>query len=183
MHEEILKFWFNECDAEQWFKKDKKFDLLIRNRFWFVFNDSIEKKLDHWVNQPMSCLALILILDQFSRNLFRKSPKAFDQDCKARELCEVAISNEYIECYTLDQRLFALLPLVHSEDIEAHMLAEKMLRISLNKHPRYANIKSAWDDHRKAIELFGRYPHRCEVLGLATTKEEKQFLKGPNSSW
>ena len=131
----------------------------------------------------MLILALIIILDQFSRNLFRNSGKAFDQDYKALALCKLSLEKKYLKNYNLDQRMFALLPLVHSEDLGDHLLVEGLCEEFLRLHPNYDYIKKTWDNHKLAIEKFGRYPHRCAVLGLKNSEEEQLFLMGPNTSW
>ncbi|MDG2475243.1 MAG: DUF924 domain-containing protein [Paracoccaceae bacterium] len=183
MHNKVIRFWFVETSFDKWFQKDDNFDQLIRIKFWNLYNDCVDNQLNDWQRSAMSCLSLIIILDQFSRNLFRNSAKAYDQDFKALKICYAAIENNYIEQYDLNQTLFSLLPLVHSENLESHLLAEKMCKEFLINHPNYDFISKSWHDHKLAIEKFGRYPHRCGVFGLKNTKEEKLYLSGSNSSW
>ena len=139
--------------------------------------------MDDWKNEPDSCLALIIILDQFSRNLFRESTRAFENDEIALSTAKHAISKGFLDELNNDQKLFALLPFVHSEKIEDHILAIEHRKKFLNHHPRYNVIVSTWDDHRVAIEKFGRYPHRNKVRGLVSNDSELEFLSKPNSSW
>ncbi len=183
MFDEILKFWFFEVNSDAWFKRDDSFDNTIRDKFGKLYGDACIGKIDNWKNEPRSCLALIIILDQFSRNLFRNDAKAFAQDIKALEITNHALSNEYIEKYSSDERLFALLPLIHSENIADHELASQLRDKFLRNHPRHDNIKKFWDDHKIPIEKFARYPHRNVARGWKSTEEEIKFLNNPNSSW
>jgi uncharacterized protein (DUF924 family) len=183
MYERVINFWFKETKSEDWFKKNDTFDNKIRDRFGSLYEDAINKKLDEWHKSSVSCLALILILDQFSRNLFRDSALAFDQDPRALELSQLAINKNYLDCYSDDEKLFALLPLIHSENIKIHFLAKKLREKFLSGHPRYGTIEKSWDDHRLVIEKFGRYPHRCKLKGLELTEDEKLYLSQTDSSW
>ena len=101
MYERVIDFWFKETKSEDWFKKNDTFDTKIRDRFGLLYEDAINKKLDEWHKSAVSCLALILILDQFSRNLFRDSALAFDQDPRALELSQLAINKNYLDYYSL----------------------------------------------------------------------------------
>jgi Uncharacterized protein conserved in bacteria len=92
MFDEILKFWFFEVNSDAWFKRDDSFDNTIRDKFGKLYGDACIGKIDNWKNEPRSCLALIIILDQFSRNLFRNDAKAFAQDIKALEITNHALS-------------------------------------------------------------------------------------------
>ena len=183
MYKEVISFWFVQNGHKQWFKKNRNFDNLIEQRFRGLYNKSTEKKLFDWEQSTLSCLALIIILDQFSRNLFRHSAKAFDQDYKALTLCKLSLEKKYLKDYNLDLRMFALLPLVHSKNLDDHLLAEGLCEEFLGLHPNYDYIKKSWDDHKLVIKKFGRYPHRCAVLGLKTSEEERLFLMRPNTSW
>ena len=131
----------------------------------------------------MRYLALIILLDQFSRNLFRDNKKAFEQDQKARLILNEAISRNFLEEMNNDERLFMLLPLIHSEEIFDHENAYRLLDIYLNNHPNIDMIKKFWKDHTNAIKRFYRYPHRNKILGRESTEEEIAFLNQPNSSW
>ena len=128
-------------------------------------------------------MALIILLDQFSRNLFRESKQAYAQDYKVRLIVNKAVDRGDVEKVNLNQKLFLLLPLLHSEDISDHMYVQNLCDIYLKNHPQFGNIKKSWNDHTKVIKKFGRYPHRNKVLGRSTTNEEKIFLQEPNSSW
>ena len=183
MFEKILKFWFVDINSDAWFKKDESFDRIIREKFGKIHEDACVGKIDGWKNESRSCLALIITLDQFSRNLFRNDAKAFAQDSKAVELTNHVLSKDYLRTYTNDERLFALLPLIHSEEISDHEMAYYLLNKYLKEHEDYIKIKKFWQDHTKAIRQFHRYPHRNEILGRESSEEELEFLRGPNSSW
>lgn len=183
MHQKILEFWFNEASSEQWFTKDLNFDAKIRVRFKKSLELAIAGKLDDWANNPYSCLALIILLDQFPRNLFRNDELAFKNDPKALKFCKHAIQNSFIDQLVNEERLFALLPLIHSENIEDHEIANLVLEKYLINLTGYEKIKKAWNDHTRVIKRFGHYPHRNAILGRESTEEEISFLKEPNSSW
>ena len=181
--QEILDFWFKETPAEKRFKKDEAFDQLIRERFINDYVLASQNEYDDWQDQPMSALALVILFDQFSRNMFRDDKKAFAQDQKTRLIVNDAVYSGYLEAMNVDQRFFMLLPLIHSEEISDHEMAYYLLNKYLREHEGYNKIKKFWQDHTKAIRQFHRYPHRNEILGRESTEEEKEFLKGPNSSW
>ena len=131
----------------------------------------------------MSSLALVILFDQFSRNMFRNDKKAFDQDYKARLIVSDAVYSGFLETMNEGQRLFMILPLIHSEEITDHDMAYYLLNKYLIEHEDFHKIKKFWKDHTKAIKQFHRYPHRNEILGRQSTEEEIAFLSGPNSSW
>ena len=164
-------------------KKDLAFDQLIKDNFLKDYELASANEYDDWQDTPMSTLALIILFDQFSRNLFRDNKKAFDQDTKARLIVSDAVHAGFLEEMDQNQRLFMLLPLIHSEEILDHEMAYFLLDKYLKDHPDLTNIKKFWQDHTKAIKQFHRYPHRNKVLGRESTDQEIEFLKGPNSSW
>ena len=179
----ILDFWFVESSLEDLFKRSKDFDQKIRNRFMSDYEKAIDNQYEDWQDDPESCVALIILLDQFSRNLFRDDKQAFAQDYKARLITNEAVDRGYLEDINLDQKNFMLLPLLHSEDISDHVYAQNLCSTYLKKHPQFNEIKKAWDDHTYVIKKFGRYPHRNKILGRTSTPEEELFLQKPNSSW
>ena len=179
----ILNFWFVEASPEDLFKRNEIFDQKIRSKFFTDYQKALENKCDDWQNLPESCLALIILLDQFSRNLFRDDKKAFDQDYKARLISNNAIARGYLEKLKISQKVFMLLPLLHSEDINDHDYVHSLCDTYLKDHFQFEMIKKIWNDHTKTIKKFGRYPHRNQILGRSSTKEEELFLQQPNSSW
>ena len=179
----ILDFWFVESSPEELFKRNEVFDQKIRNRFIKDYEKGINNQYDDWQDNSESCVALIILLDQFSRNLFRNDKQAFAQDHKARLIANKAIDRGYLEDIDLDKKLFLLMPLLHSESINDHIYAQNLCCNYLKKHPKFNNIKKAWNDHTYAIKKFGRYPHRNKILDRTSTPEEELFLQQPNSSW
>ena len=179
----ILDFWFVETSAEKKFKKDLKFDQVIKDKFWNDYELAIQNKLDDWQNAARGCLALIILLDQFSRNIFRKSKKAFAQDEKSKSVLLKIIENNFLDKMNETERLFALLPLIHSENISDHEKAYVLMEKYLKKHSEIEKIKKFWLDHTAAIKRFGRYPHRNKVLHRVSSSDEIKFLNSPNSSW
>ena len=180
---EILTFWFEECSNEDWFRVNANFDKLLSTRFLDVNNSASRGDLDQWVNEPKSCLALIIVLDQFTRNLFRGTPKAFKNDKSAVKFAKLSVAEDYLGNYSHEEIQFCLLPLIHSESLSDHKIAEGLRIRFLEDHPRHESIKKSWDDHQIPIRRFGRYPHRNEILGRESSSEEIEFLRSPNSAW
>ena len=181
--QEILDFWFKETPSEMHFKKDQKLDQQIKNKFLKDYELASKNEYDDWQDNPMSCLALVILFDQFSRNMFRNDKKSFALDQKTRLIVNDAVYSGYLEVMNVNQRFFMLLPLIHSEEISDHEMANYLLNKYLREHEDYNQIKKFWQEHTKTIRQFHRYPHRNEILGRESTEEEIQFLKGPNSSW
>ena len=181
--QEILDFWFKETPAEKRFKKDENFDKEIKDRFFNDYELASKNEYDDWQDNPMSALALVVLFDQFARNMFRNEKKAFEQDHKARLIVNDSVYAGYLETMNENQRFFMILPLIHSEEITDHDMAYYLLNKYLIEHEDFHKIKKFWKDHTKAIRQFHRYPHRNEILGRESTQEEAAYLKGPNSSW
>ena len=179
----IIDFWFNKTSPEKRFKRDDSFDDEIKINFLEDYNLAKLNEYDDWLNNPKECLALIILLDQFSRNLFRDKKEAFEQDHKARLAVNQGVYLGYLEDLNDSEKLFFLLPLIHSEEIIDHEKAYQLLKKYLNNHPDIEKIKNFWIDHTNAIKKFKRYPHRNKILGRESTPEEIKFLNGPNSSW
>ena len=179
----ILKFWFVESSPKEHFKRSEDFDKKIRNRFANDYQKAINNELEDWQDDPKTCLALIILLDQFSRNLFRNSSKAFAYDKKARLIVNEAVDRGNLENLNNDEKFFVILPLIHSEDISDHVFAHKLCDSFLKSHPQIDKIKKQFNYHTSPIKKFGRYPHRNKVLERKSTKEEEIFLSNPNTSW
>ncbi len=178
MYQEVIKFWFEETSQSQWFSKDDAFDQLIRDRFSDIHSRATRCELFEWRENAKGRLAEIIVLDQFSRNMFRGSPLAFANDPVALVLSQEAVSLGIDKQLTDVERGFIYLPLMHSESIKIHEIAENLYR----QHGMESNLE--WEiKHKNIIERFGRYPHRNESLGRKSTKEELDFLKQPNSSF
>ena len=179
----ILDFCFIETARDQWFKKDENFDSKLNKLFKNDFEKAVNNEYDEWQDNPEECVALVLLLDQLSRNFYRNDEKAYKQDYKSRLIVNEAIDRGYLEELEKDKIHFLLLPLIHSEDLSDHIFGHKLVDTYLKDHIEYNKIKKTWDDHTTAIKKFGRYPHRNKILGRKSTEEENNFLKQPNSSW
>jgi len=179
----ILDFWFKESLPEELFRQKDSFDKKIRDKFYGDYENAIINEYDDWQDEPKSCLALIILLDQFSRNLFRNDKKAFEQDHKCRLIVNESIDRGDLEKLDINEKLFFLLPLLHSEEISDHTYVHNLSNAHLKDHPQITLIKSSWKDHTEVIKRFKRYPHRNKVLDRQSTPEEKEFLTKPSSSW
>ena len=180
---EIIDFWFKETPPKKRFQKHKDFDELIKNFFLKDYELASSNEYDDWQDSPLGSLALVILFDQFSRNMFRDEPKAFNQDHKARLIVNDSVYAGFLDEMDQDQRLFMILPLIHSEEITDHDMAYYLLDKFLKDHPGLISIKKSWKDHTLVIKKFHRYPHRNLVLDRKSTPEEIEFLAQPNSSW
>ena len=179
----ILNFWFIESNMEDWFKKNDEYDGKIKKIFLEDLKKAINNEYDDWQDSSEECVALVILLDQFSRNLYRGSPKAFSQDYKTRLIVNEAVDRGYLEELSQNKIHFLLMPLIHSEDISDHIFGHKLIDIYLKSFEHFDKVKKAWDDHSMPIKKFGRYPHRNIILNRKSTPEELLFLTQPNSSW
>jgi len=168
---EVVTFW-REAGPQRWFKKDDAFDHEIAERFLPLHAEASAGKLDDWLDDAQGSLALILVLDQFSRNLFRDSPKAFAQDPKALEIAERSLRNGFDGQTEADLRCFFYLPLEHSESLSDQDRCVALIHaLGDAEYLKYAIV------HRVIIRRFGRFPHRNEVLGRHTSPAEQAFLE------
>ena len=181
--EDILNFWFIQSTEEEHFKKSDEFDTKIKNLFENDYQKAVNNELENWQDDPKTCLALVILLDQFSRNLFRDNPLAFAYDKKTRLIVNEAIDRGDLERLNHNERLYLILPLIHSEDISDHIFASKLSDSFLKSHPQISDIKKQFNYHSVPIKKFGRYPHRNKILNRQSTKEEEIFLSTPNSAW
>mgnify|MGYP000128959600 FL=1 len=179
----ILDFWFIQSDMEDWFKKDDKYDEKIKILFLEDLKKAINNEYDDWQDTAEESVSLVILLDQFSRNLFRDSSAAFSQDYKTRLIVNEAVDREYLEELNQNKIHFLLMPLIHSEDISDHIFGHKLIDTYLKSFKHFDKVKKAWNDHSIPIKKFGRYPHRNNILKRQSTPEEIVFLKQPNSSW
>ena len=179
----ILDFWFKDTPQKKRFQKHKDFDALIKKNFLKDYEIAVSNEYDDWQDSPLGSLALVILFDQFSRNMFRDDPKAFNQDHKARLIVNDSVYAGFLDEMDQDQRLFMILPLIHSEEITDHDMAYYLLDKFLKDYLSLISIKKSWKDHTSVIRKFHRYPHRNLILGRKSTTEEIEFLNQPNSSW
>lgn len=179
MHpDSILHFWFNELTPAQHFAQDDALDATIRERFASIWDAARQCMLWTWRGTPGGRLAEILVLDQFSRNLHRRTPQAFAQDPLALALAQELVAGRHDHALPPPQRAFAYMPYMHSESLAIH---DQALR--LFDQPGLENNLAFEVRHRDIVARFGRYPHRNAVLGRQSTAEEIAFLQQPGSSF
>lgn len=195
--EDVLDFWFGELNElgcsgpehrKRWWTKSDAFDEAIKAHFLHEYEAVVAGERESGRNTARGTLAYIIVLDQFSRNMFRGTPEMFTADELAREACREGLDAGFDAELEFDERVFFYLPLEHSESMDDH---ERCLEIfhdllSSAPEPLEADAKNYLDfakAHKAIVERFGRYPHRNATLGRASTPEEIEFLEEPGSSF
>jgi uncharacterized protein (DUF924 family) len=178
MYAEILDFWFKEIDRSQWWAKDSDLDQLIATRFSGLHGQANCCELFQWRQSAKGRLAEILLLDQFSRNMFRDTPLAFASDVLALALSQEAIANNADEQLSSAERSFLYMPYMHSESRKIHQVAVTLYENNGIQSNLDFEIK-----HKAIIDKFGRYPHRNAILGRASSPAEIEFLRQPGSTF
>lgn len=176
--EEVLKFWFDDLSPDDWFESDEAVDSHIRERFQELHEALREQVPETWRSSARGCLAAVIVLDQFPRNMYRGTSRAFAADGAARSLAKEALMRGFDRELSIDERKFLYLPFEHSENP-----AEQARSIEL-----FGTLESELDldyarRHKEIIDRFGRFPHRNAVLGRISTPEEIEFIKEPGSSF
>lgn len=195
--EDILDFWFGELDElgcaspnqrKLWWTKSDDFDETIRARFLEDYEVVVAGDRERWRTTPRGTLATIIVLDQFSRNIFRNTPKMFAADPLAREVCREGLDAGFDDELGFDERVFFYMPLEHSEAMEDQKRCHEVFSRLHDQAPE--SLKGDADyyldyvrQHREIIDRFGRYPHRNAILGRPSKDEEIEFLKKPGSSF
>ncbi|GAA5190199.1 DUF924 family protein [Ferrimonas gelatinilytica] len=188
--DDVLDYWFGELDADGlptssreklWFGASPAMDAEIRERFAALHQQAADGELEHWTETPLGRLALILLLDQFSRNLFRGQAQAFAYDEKALALCKEGIKKEEDRQLAVAHRLFFYMPLQHSEQLEVQRLGERLLAqwqasLSGAARDRVAEGLRFQQAHLEIIDSFGRFPHRNAALGRESSEDEARYL-------
>lgn len=177
-YQKVVGFWFEEIEPASWWKKDETFDALLMERFAQTHTRAIRSELFEWRKEPEGRLAEIIVLDQFSRNMFRDSALAFASDPMSLALSQEAVACRADQALNPVQRSFLYMPFMHSESLEIHEVAVELFR----KNGIQSNLDFEFS-HKKIIEQFGRYPHRNKVLGREPTAEEIEFLTRPGSGF
>jgi uncharacterized protein (DUF924 family) len=167
---QVLDFWFG-VDPKKWYTKDDAFDDEIRKRFLSTYEAAAAGSLTDWEETPESALALVIVLDQFSRNIFRGSPRTFAADALALATAKHAVERGFDQKLELAKRNFFYLPFMHSED-----LADQERCVTLSRENSDENTLKYAELHADIIRRFGRFPHRNAVLKRTTTPEEQAFL-------
>ena len=176
--EDVLNFWFDESRPEQWYKKDATFDETIRSRFEDTITAALSARLDSWADELDSCLALILVLDQLTRNIYRYTPRAFIGDEMALALSLRCVDRGFLSHENAAWRQFMLMPMMHSEDLGIQDQSIPLFKQHTNPLTHEYAVK-----HRDIVARFGRFPHRNAILGRPSSGEELAFLKEPGSSF
>jgi uncharacterized protein (DUF924 family) len=168
----VLDFWFAPDTEEKWFQPTPDFDAEIAGRFGALHDEAAKNALETWEASPEGALALVILLDQFPRNMFRGSPRAFASDALALAVASRAIDRGHDLALPTGRRVFLYLPFEHSEDIEDQHRCCSLTA----KHCDIGNYFDYAKRHRAVIARFGRFPHRNDVLGRESTAEEIAFL-------
>ena len=182
--EKVLLFWFaDEPGSEEsmlqsrWFFPTPEFDRLCTTRFLASYEDAVQGRLEDWKNEPRSCLALVLLLDQFPRNMFRGTARAFATDAKASEVTRHAVSAGFDRELSPTMRMFLYLPLEHSENLNDQLESVRLTSELVSENRDYTEILQQAEEHLEVFRRFGRFPGRNHALGRQSTQEEVNFLK------
>ncbi|MDE1549683.1 DUF924 family protein [Jeotgalibaca caeni] len=169
---EVLYFWFQEVDSANWFKQNEEVDRQIKERFSSVHEQATKGELWHWRDCIQGRVAEIILLDQFSRNLYRNQAEAYAYDGMALVLAQEAIRTGEASTLTTSERSFLYMPFMHAESLAIHEIARELFQEEgMEENLRYEI------EHQEIIQQFGRYPHRNQALSRASTPEEIEFLK------
>ena len=180
---QVLRFWFGSGGRDKrWFEKNAAFDREIATRFLALHGQAGSGMLAHWQRQPADCLALIVLLDQFSRNIYRGTAHAFATDALALGVAQHAVASGFDPSMQPVERMFVYLPFEHAESLEEQAKACELTR-PLVEYPETADAYRYAVLHHDIIARFGRFPHRNALLGRVGTPEEAKFLQGPGSSF
>jgi len=189
--EEILFFWFDTPSDKQeyyderrklWFAANPQIDQEIQARFLPHYKAAAARELQEWTTSPRSALSLILLCDQFPRNMFRGEPRAFATDARARQVTAQLLLTEGDKQLHPAERMFVYMPLMHSEDLTQQEQSVALFRQLAQDNPLVDSVSFAIR-HREIIKRFGRFPHRNVILGRPSTPEEIAFLQQPGSSF
>ena len=175
---DIIQFWYTEITPRNWFMKDLGFDAMLKRRFSHIHQQAVAGELSSWRSKPLGQLAEIIVLDQFSRNLFRNSPQTFAYDGQALVLAQTAIAKQADLVLQPLQKAFFYMPFMHSESAIIHQQAMQLF----NQPGLEDNYKFELK-HKVIIDQFGRYPHRNAILDRPSSVAELNFLSQPGSSF
>ena len=173
LQKDILDFWFEETQPKQWFQVNEDFDQAIRDRFEDEYNNAFAGNYDEWQNDAYGSLALCVLLDQFPRNMYRGTPKAFEADKKALIIAKYAVAKGLDQVHSSQKKRFLYLPFEHSESLSDQRRSLELFETTRNADPLgYDYAKRHYD----VIEQYGRFPHRNKILGRENTPEEEEYL-------
>jgi len=176
--EDVLQFWFEDIEPRQWWAVESSFDEQLTERFLPLLEQAARCELAAWRETARGRLAEVIVLDQFSRNIFRHTPRAFAQDPLALGLAQEAVAGGALQGLEPIQCSFLLMPYMHSESRLIHVNAERLFAEWAQSDNHRFELR-----HKEIIDRFGRYPHRNALLGRESSEEELEFLKQPGSSF
>ena len=186
---DVLAFWFGSEGEpgygefrDQWFQKDEAFDREVTDRFGDLYKRAAAGELDAWRQEAEGCLALVIVLDQFPRNMFRGDARTHATDEQALEATKYAIERALDRELPAFQRMFLYMPFMHAESVEDQRRSVELFE-GLAAEPGGPDVVEYAVGHREIVEKFGRFPHRNAILGRETTPEEAEFLTQPGSSY
>ena len=177
-YQQVLDFWFIECTPQQWFGKSDEFDALLQQRFGEIAEQAARGELAHWRETVQGRLAEIIVLDQFSRNLWRGTPKSFAQDAMALALAQEAVKLPEYQTMPAIWRKFVIMPYMHSESPLIHAQSLPLFEALNDDYTMDFELR-----HKAIVDRFGRYPHRNAILGRQSTPAEIEFLTQDGSSF
>ena len=187
---QILEFWFGApdtpgfgADRPEWWRKDPAFDAAIRERFGAAIERALRGELDSWATHTESALAQILLLDQFTRNAFRDTPRAFAGDARALDAARAMVGRQQDLALPPFQRRFVYRPFEHAEGSAVQVESVRLFARLAESDPAQAEALDYAERHQAIVDRFGRFPHRNAILGRRSTAEEIEFLKQPGSSF
>ena len=187
---EVIDFWFAPPDDPEhnrtravWFKKDDTFDASIRTRFAALIEEALAGRLETWAATTDGALAKIIVLDQFTRNAFRNTPKSFAGDAHALAVAKALVASGADRRMPGVHRQFIYLPFEHAEDLATQVQSLHLFRALAADAPELADLVTWAERHHAVIARFNRFPHRNKILGRQNTAEEEAFLKEPGSSF
>lgn len=187
--QEVLDFWFGPPSdpaygefRQVWFQKDEAFDAEVQERFGELYERAASGELDGWRAEAESCLALVILLDQFSRNMFRGDGRTHATDAQALEVSKYAIEHALDRELAPFQQMFVYMPFMHAEDRDDQRRSVELFE-KLSHEPGAPDLTEYATGHRDIVERFGRFPHRNALLDRETTPEEAEFLTQPGSSF
>ena len=176
--EDVLSFWFSDQMIPNHFRKDPDIDRAITDQFMAAYEDAVAGRLGGWTDDALGSLALVITLDQFPRNMFRDSPRAFAADDQALAAADAAITRGFDDALTQDQRVFLYMPFMHTESrVGQDRSVELYEKLGIETNLSFARA------HRDVIVEFGRFPHRNAVLGRPSTPEEEVYLSDPDAGF
>jgi uncharacterized protein (DUF924 family) len=188
--QDVLAFWFgapgtafHNKTREEWFRKDDAFDADIRRRFGTLIDDALGGRLAQWAATTDGALAQILVLDQFTRNAFRGTPRSFAGDAQALSLARTLVAEGRDRVLPGVRRSFVYLPFEHAEDLATQEQSLSLFKQLGRDEPEHASLLTWAERHHAIVARFGRFPHRNAILGRSSTPEEEAFLREPGSSF